>query len=81
MGGDRPGKEIPKEYREIVDHQISAYGWRYDPTGKGYPKLYPADRTKRPIAVPKTPSDRRGIKNFAAQIRQAGGEWPPGGKH
>lgn len=75
---DRAGKEVPKEYRAIVNHQVDRFGWRYDASGKGYPQLYPTDRTKRPIAVPKTPSDHRGIKNFIGKVRNAGGEWPPG---
>ena len=78
MVSDRPGKEIPKEYREVVAHQIDALGWTYDASGKGYPKLLPADRSQRPLAVPKTPGDKRSFKNWVALVRRAGGEWPPG---
>jgi len=42
MVSDRPGREIPKEYREIVNHQIDQHGWRYDATRKGHPQLIPA---------------------------------------
>lgn len=77
---DRPGKEIPKEYREIVAELIDNQRWTYDASGRGYPKLFPADPTQRQISVPKTPSDRRGYRNFVAQIRRAGGTWPPEGK-
>ena len=39
--------------------------------------LYPADRTKSPIPVATTPSDkRRGFLNWKAQIRRAGGVLP-----
>lgn len=73
------GKEIPKDYRDIVNHQIEHLGWRYEKGGR-HPKLYPADITKSPITLASTPSDYRAIKNFIAQIRRAGGQWPPEGK-
>lgn len=77
-GTDRPGKEIPKEYREVVAHQIDRFGWRYDASRKGHPLLYPADRSMRAISVPTTPTKGpRGLRNFVARVRQAGGEWPP----
>lgn len=73
----RPGKEIPKEYREVVEYQIERHRWRYDASGKGYPQLYPADRDQRPISVPKTPSSRNTLKVFIGKVRQRGGTWPP----
>jgi hypothetical protein len=73
MDTDRPGREIPKEYRQIVAALIDQ-GWRYDASGKGHPKLYPADRTQQAIAVPGTPGDRRSMLNFRAQVRRAGGQ-------
>jgi hypothetical protein len=76
----KPGKEIPKEYREIVAYQIERLGWRYDPKGKGHPVLYPADKAHGAIRMAQTPSDRRGIKNFVAVVRRAGGIWPPEGR-
>lgn len=78
MMADLPGKEIPKEYREIVAHQVRTLGWRYDTKRGGHPVLYPADRTKRAIPVPTTPGDHRGLRNFTSLVRQAGGQWPPG---
>lgn len=72
MSTDRPGREIPKSYREIVAALIDQ-GWRYDASGKGHPKLYPADRSQHMIAVPTTPGDQRSLKNFRAQVRRAGG--------
>ncbi len=52
---DRPGREILKEYREVVAELIDHQGWRYDCSGKGRPHLYPADPAQPPISVPKTP--------------------------
>jgi hypothetical protein len=79
-GGDVPAEEIPKEYREIALELVRNQGWRYDNAGDrgGHPKLFPADRTQRPIAVPTTPGDNyRGLRNFKSAIRHAGGYWPP----
>ncbi len=73
----KPGNEILKEYRAIVDELVSNQGWRYDNSGKGYPKLFPPGGARQ-IAVPKTPSDQRGLRNFISQVRRAGGVWPPG---
>jgi hypothetical protein len=77
---DRPGREIDKEYRDVLEHLIDSQGWGYQlPTGGGYPKALPADRTKAPIRVPKTGHTRgRRFQNWIAEIRRAGGHWPPG---
>ncbi len=77
---DRPDKEIPAEYREVVNHQINHHGWPYDAGGKGYPKLYPADRQHRPISIPKTPSSRYSIRRFIRKVVERGGTWPPEGR-
>lgn len=77
---DKAGREIPREYREIVNYQVEHLGWRYDASGKGHATLYPADKTQRPITVPGTPGDRRSLPNFIAQVRRAGGIWPPTGR-
>lgn len=71
--GDRPGREIPKEYRAIIERLVDDQGWRYDASGKGHPKLYPADPTQPQISVPTTPGDRRSLNNFRASVRRAGG--------
>jgi hypothetical protein len=79
---DRPGREIPQDYREIVEHLITVQGWRYDKRGKGHPVLYPADRSQPQLRVPTTPTrDARAIKNFVADIRRRGGVWPPPQSH
>lgn len=65
---------LPREIRALVYTALAAEGWRGEcaPSGRGHLKLYPADRSKRPIPVPGTPSDRRGLKNLRAQLRRAG---------
>lgn len=77
MGIARAGREVPKDYREIVNYQIDRHGWRYDATGKKHPVVYPADTGKPPLRVPTTPSDRRGLRNFIGEVRRRGGTWPP----
>lgn len=73
----RPGRELPKEYREIVHDLVTSQGWRYQyRPGSRHPKLFPADRTQPPITVPTTPSEQRALRNFIAQVRRAGGLWP-----
>jgi hypothetical protein len=72
---DRPGREIPKEYRDVVDHLIDTQRWRYERSGR-HPRLYPLDRTFRPIPVPTTPGDRRSFENWKHQITRAGGRLP-----
>lgn len=77
-----PGREIPKEYREVVTELVRNQGWRYrKPSGGGYPQLLAPDRSVNRIRVPMTPSDRaHGFKNWIAEIRRAGGKWPPEGR-
>jgi hypothetical protein len=75
---DRPGREVPKEYRGVITYLIDSEGWAYKlPRGGGYPKLLPADGSQSPIKVPKTPSSQRTLSNWLADIRRKGGHWPP----
>jgi len=75
---DRPGREIPKDYRDVVTYLIDSEGWSYrKPRGDGYPRLLPADAAQPPIQVPKTPSSQRRYNNWLAEIRRKGGHWPP----
>ena len=76
-GNEKPGKELPKEYREIATHMVVGQGWRYDSGRRrgGHPKLFPKDPSKPSITIPTTPGDRRSLKNFTADVRRAGGEW------
>jgi hypothetical protein len=78
MNEQVPGRELPKEYREIAVDLVRNQGWRYR-YGKGHPTLYPADKTQVPLIVPTTPSDNRSFKNFVADVRRRGGIWPPKG--
>ena len=78
---DRPGREVPKDYREVIIHLIDSQGWTYQkPRGGGYPQLRPADPARSPVKVPKTPSSQRTFSNWLAEIRRKGGHWPPARK-
>ncbi len=56
---DRPGREVPKEYREIATELVDNQGWGYSAGAKrgGHPTLYPADSTQRPITISTTPGN------------------------
>lgn len=78
METDRPGDEIPKDYRRVVRYLIDNEDWVYrKPHGNGYPRLLPSDSAQKPIKVPKTPSSQRTYGNWLAEIRRKGGHWPP----
>lgn len=48
---------------------------------KNHTIVRPADKTKRQLVVPKTPSDWRGIENLRSEFRKAGFPVPhKGGK-
>lgn len=70
-----PGKEIPKEYREVATDLVRSQGWRYDAGSSrgGHPMLFPADKAQRPLAVPTSPSDHRSFRNWVSAVRQRGG--------
>lgn len=74
---DMPGREIPKEYREVATALVKNQGWRYSAGGKrgGHPMLFPADRNQRPLAVPTSPGDHRSFRNWLSAVRQRGGQW------
>jgi hypothetical protein len=44
MNEQTPGRELPKEYREIAVELVRNQGWRYR-YGKS-PTLHPADKTR-----------------------------------
>lgn len=73
----QPGRELPKEFRAIVQELVANQQWRYRWEGGRHPMLFPADRTKSPLAVPTTPGDQRAIRNFITDVRKRGGVWPP----
>lgn len=74
---DTVGREIPKEYREIVAEVVANQGWRYDASRGGHPMVFPADPSKRGIPVPTTPGSQGLLRGFTHQVRKAGGIWPP----
>lgn len=49
-------------------------GWRVEESTKGY-KFFPADRTKRPIAARRQPTDK-GLIETLADLKAAGLIWP-----
>ena len=75
--GDRPGQEIPKDYRKVVVHLIDNEAWTYRRATRWLSEAHPADPTHRPIRLPKTPSSPRTLENFVAEVRRKGGHWPP----
>jgi hypothetical protein len=76
---DFPGQELAdRNFRDVAQELVKNQGWGYKlPTGGGYPKLYPPDKTQPMIPVPKTPSPhKRSFANFLAQVKRSGGIWP-----
>ncbi|MGO8886027.1 MAG: hypothetical protein ACLPUO_28085 [Streptosporangiaceae bacterium] len=70
----RPGPEIPVPLREVAAELVGNQGWRYsrsDAPGL----LYAADRALSAVRIPAAPGPRA-VRNWLAQIRQAGGIWP-----
>lgn len=72
MDSDKPGREVPKDYRPIINSLISQ-GWRYDNHRKGHPMLFPADKSMSPVTLSKTPSDHHDLENFKSKCRNRGG--------
>lgn len=71
--GPRPGNEIPKDYRDLLEPLWEIPGWAYAPrnnNGGGKPRLTSPDGTGYSLA--NTPSDRRAILNVKAQLRRLG---------
>ena len=74
MTSDKPGRELPKDYRHIADDLVANQGWRYE-VGRNHAKLFPPDRTKEVVTVATTPtSDPRAFKNFVCRVRKSGGK-------
>jgi hypothetical protein len=71
---DRPGKEVSKDYREVITHLIDNEGWDYrKPVGNGYPQLRPAN-SQASIRVLRTGHTKgRRFGNFVAEVRRNGG--------
>lgn len=71
--GPRPGQEIPKDYREMLEPLWETPGWGYAPrnsNGGGKPRIILP--TGAGYTLANTPSDRRGVLNMRAQLRRLG---------
>lgn len=71
--GPRPGGEIPKEYREMLEPLWETPGWAYAPrneNGGGKPRVIAPNGAKYNLA--NTPSDHRSILNAKSALRRLG---------
>lgn len=71
--GPRPGKEIPPEYKELLEPLWEEPGWSYAPrneNGGGKPRVRNPEGTQ--YVLSNTPSDVRGIRNVRAALRRLG---------
>jgi hypothetical protein len=57
--------------------EATQQGWRVEQTKGGF-MLYPPDRMLSPVAVHRTPSDQRAIRNFRAEMTKRGFRWSGG---
>ncbi len=62
------------DYRDI-ERAATQQGWRIEPKRRGVMFL-PADRTKAAVMWHRTPSDRRALANFLAELKRSGFIWP-----
>lgn len=72
---DRPDVgDCPKEFRDLCNLLIDEQGWTFvRARGGGHKhRMYPPDRSKRFVTVPKTPSDRNSIKIAIPIFRRSG---------
>lgn len=70
--GPRPGKEIPKEYREVVLDLLKLPGWRYAPhgnRGKGKPRVW--NPVGKMLCLPNTPSDQKGLMATKTMLKNS----------
>lgn len=65
---------LDKDRRALVVLALGTRGWRGESarSGRGHIRLYPADRSKPPITVSVTCSDRKAINNLRGDLRRAG---------
>lgn len=69
------------DYRKdvkIILKELERQGFRIR-EGRHY-VIYPPDRTKHCFAVPRSPSDWRGMKNLIRDLKSLGFIPPPGGE-
>jgi hypothetical protein len=72
--GAKPGMELPKEWREMIEPLITEQGWEYRPSngsGRGKPRLIAPDG--KLITLANTPS-RRALVNARGYLRQHGAQ-------
>jgi hypothetical protein len=74
---ERPGRELPKEFRAVAVELVRNQGWRYRHSPGRHGMLYPADPAAPTLGMPTTPSEVRGFRNFVSEVRRRGGAWPP----
>jgi hypothetical protein len=69
--GDRPGRELSREYVERVVMPLIQAGWIYHKSnrdGRGKPRLIGPDGQR--YSLPNTPTDCRSVKNAQADVRR-----------
>jgi hypothetical protein len=69
--GDRPGREIPRDYVEQIVMPLIARGWTYhrnNANKKGKPRMISPDGAR--YALANTPSDWRGLENAKSHLRR-----------
>jgi hypothetical protein len=64
------------DLRQVIA-EATKQGWRVQQSTAGY-MLYPPDRSLGPVAVHRTPSDQRAVRNFKAEMTKRGFCWPGG---
>jgi hypothetical protein len=76
MKDDIPGRELKgKEFRNIATKLVLDQGWRYT-SGRlrgGHPRLWPPNPSQPPLSIPTSPSDKRALRNFIADVKRRGG--------
>lgn len=71
--GKRPGREIPRRWRDELVEPLLEQGWEYRPTNarrRGKPRLLGPDGQW--YSLPNTPSEHRGFLNARSQLRRMG---------
>ena len=69
----RPGREIPKFARRIVNTCIDQ-GWRYETLPGGHCRLVPPDPDAEMVTFASTASDWRARLNFIAAVKRQGAD-------
>lgn len=71
--GEKPGSELPKQYRELIEPLVTEQGWEYHPcngNGRGKPRLIKGNVT---VTLPNTPNpSSRTLANTRSHLKQNG---------